>query len=116
MLVEIRIQESQITEGSGSDRLDAKWQFHLSFLCRENMEEFSMSREEAVEEARDQFLQQGVNLRNGGAIFSTLILLPKLPTLSKSFRSVGRKTSAAEKKNIRHLSLRWDGSGSGPQG
>jgi hypothetical protein len=35
-------------------------------VFRENMEEFSMSREEAVEEARDQFLQQGVNLRNGG--------------------------------------------------
>ncbi len=74
MMIEIRIQESQITAGSGSDKLDAKWEFHLCFLFRENMEEFSMSREEAVEEARDQFLQQGVNLRNGavGAIFSTL--------------------------------------------
>jgi hypothetical protein len=68
MMIEIRIQESQITAGSGSDRLDAKWEFHLCLLCRENMEEFSMSREEAVEEARDQFLQQGVNLRNGGGI------------------------------------------------
>jgi hypothetical protein len=34
------------------------------FCSRENMEEFDMSREEAVKEARDQFQQQGVNLRN----------------------------------------------------
>lgn len=33
-------------------------------IVRENMEEFEMSREEAVKEARDQFQQQGVNLSN----------------------------------------------------
>ncbi len=42
-----------------------------------------MSREEAVEEARDQFLQQGVNLRNGGNILHAPVIFYFFVTITR---------------------------------